>query len=73
MRDEFSKLEAAGNSGASDAAAGGVAGAADLSLKPGQTIRINLSSVSGVGGFTMGLASVCTAHHNMSGFVVNCC
>jgi hypothetical protein len=46
MREEFSKLEAAGEDGASDAAA---AGAVDLSLKPGQTIRINLSSVSGAG------------------------
>jgi hypothetical protein len=73
MREEFSKLEAAGQDGAPDAAAGGMAGAADLSLKPGQTIRINLSSVSGVWSCEVGLASVWTAHHNMSGFVVDCC
>jgi hypothetical protein len=50
MRQEFSKLEAAAEDGAADAAAGGAALGADLSLKPGQTIRINLSSVSGVAG-----------------------
>jgi hypothetical protein len=50
MREEFSKLEAAGDGSAGDAAdsaaAGAAAGGLDLSLKPGQTIRINLSSVS---------------------------
>jgi hypothetical protein len=49
MREEFSKLETAAGDGA-DAAAGAAgaaaAGGLDLSLKPGQTIRINLSSVS---------------------------